>query len=96
MEILGIPIGQLTINGLALIAIGLVLTGFITGKILPVKTHEREIAVERERTADYKELWQIANKRGDVMETVAEDLVIVGENVNRLLNSLPPLKEGGS
>jgi hypothetical protein len=91
-EVLGIPIGQLTINGLALLAIALVVTGLLTGRLVPVKTHEREIAVERERTADFRELWNIANRRGDVMETVAEDLVVVGENVNKLLKALPPAK----
>lgn len=94
MDILGIPIGQLTINGLALVAIGLVVTGLITGRLVPVKTHEREIAVERERTADFRDLWNIANQRGDVMETVAEDLVVVGENVNKLLKALPQPKRG--
>lgn len=92
-ELLGIPIGQLTINGLALLAIALVVVGLITGRLVPARTHEREIAVERERTADFRDLWNIANRRGDVMETVAEDLVVVGENVNKLLKALPPVKE---
>lgn len=95
-EILGIPLGQLTINGLALLAIGLVTVGLIRGFLIPKTTHLEAVARERERAAEFKELWNIANKRGDVMETVAEDLVTVGENVNRLLKALPPLQEGGS
>lgn len=93
-ELLGIPIGQLTINGLALVAIALVIFGLARGLLVPKSTHLEAIARERERTSDYKELWNIANRRGDVMETVAEDIVIVGENVNKLLKALPQPKEG--
>jgi hypothetical protein len=88
-QLFGIPIGQLTVNGLALVAIGLVVTGFITGRIIPLRTHNRELAAANERTADFRELWQVADKRGDVIESVAEDLVIVGENMNKVLKALP-------
>lgn len=93
-DFFGIPIGQLTINGLALLAIATVVTGYATGFLVPKRTHERELQRADERTADWRELWQIANQRGDVMESVAEDLVVVGENVNKLLKGLPPLTEG--
>lgn len=94
-ELFGIPVGQLTINGLALLAIALVVTGYASGFLVPKRTHERELAQADERTEDWRELWQIANQRGDVMESVATDLVVVGENVNKLLNALPPAKGEG-
>jgi hypothetical protein len=94
VEIFGIPVGQLTINGLALLAIATVVTGYATGFLVPKRTHDRELDQEARRTADWKELWSIANQRGDVMESVATDLVVVGENVNKLLQSLPPAKGG--
>ncbi len=95
-EFLGIPIGQLTINGLALVAIALVIFGLARGLLVPKSTHTEIVGRADQRAADYKELWEIANRRGDVMEAVAEDLVTVGENVNKLLKALPPLREGGS
>jgi len=65
------------------------------GELIPQITAERELASEKRRADEFKELWQIQDKRGDVLETVAEDLVVVGENVNKLLKSLPsPSQEG--
>lgn len=91
-EILGIPIGQLTLQGIALLGIAAVVIGLARGWLVPKSTHLEVVGRADQRAADYKELWDIANKRGDVMESVAEDLVVVGENVNKLLTALPPAK----
>ena len=65
------------------------------GELVPRITHEEGIAREKETTSVYKELWQISDKRGDVMESVAGDIVVIGENLNRVVKALPsPLPEG--
>jgi hypothetical protein len=89
VDIFGIPIGQLTVNGLALLAIALVVVGLITGRLIPVSTHNREVKAATDRGNEFRELWQVADRRGDVMESVAEDIVVVGENLNKVLKALP-------
>lgn len=93
MEIFGIPVGQLTINGLALIAIGIVIFGLARGLLIPRSTHRELVERADQRAEDYKEIAATERRRGDVQESIATDLVVVGENVNKLLKSLP-LKGG--
>lgn len=91
-DFLGIPLGQLTINGLALLAIALVVFGLARGLLVPKSTHLEIVGRADKRADDYKDLWGVERRRGDVMESVSTDLVIVGENVNKLLKALPPAK----
>jgi len=66
------------------------------GELVPRITHEREVDRADQRAADYKELWQISDKRGNVMEGVAEDIVIIGENLNKVIKALPAPGGGAS
>lgn len=60
-----------------------------SGDLVPRKNHEEAMRRADQRTDDYKELWQISDKRGDVMEGVASDIVVIGENLDKVLKSLP-------
>jgi hypothetical protein len=65
------------------------------GDLVPRITHDRELARERQRGDDFKEMWQVSDKRGDVMEQVAGNIVTIGENMDHLLKSLPTPNGGG-
>jgi len=59
------------------------------GDLVPRITHTEAIKREHDRAEDYKEMWKIQDQRGDVMEDIAEDIVVIGENLNKVLKSLP-------
>jgi translation initiation factor 6 (eIF-6) len=88
-ELLGIPLGQLTLNVICLGGIGAMLFGMLRGLIIPKSTHDRELARADQRAEDYRMLWEVANKRGDKLEEVAEDVVVIGETMGNLLRALP-------
>lgn len=80
--LLGMPIGQLTLSGIALGAIALLVIGLLRGLVIPKATHEREIAQANQRAEDYKEALAISEKRGDVLEQI-------GVSVTKLLDAIP-------
>lgn len=79
----------LTINSLALAVIALVVVSVVRGWLVPRHTHERELEQANQRAADYKELYQTADKRADILEEVAGDIVTVGETMTKVLKALP-------
>lgn len=81
-DILGIPIGQLTLSGIALAAIAFLVVALMRGLLIPKSTHERELAQSDRRAEDYKEALAISEKRGDTLEQI-------GVTVVRILNALP-------
>ena len=87
-DILGIPIGQLTLSGIALAAIAFMVIGLFKGWVIPKSTHDRELEQANQRVADYKEALTISEKRGDTLEQI-------GVTVDKLLNALPKPPRGG-
>lgn len=81
-DILGVPLGQLTLSGIALAAIALLVTGLFRGWVIPKGTHERELDQANQRAEDYKEALAISEKRGDVLEQI-------GVSVTKLLDAIP-------
>lgn len=68
-----------------------------TGKLIPRDTHVDVVKRADQRAEDFKLLWETADKRGDVMEGVASDIVVIGENLDKVLKSIPaPPLEGRS
>lgn len=88
-SVLGIPIGQLTLSGIALAAIAFMVIGLLRGWLIPKSTHEREIGQEHQRALDYKELYETADKRATVLEDQ------IGATVTKVLNALPVPKKTG-
>ena len=96
-ELLGIPVGSLTLNGIALVAIALTVFGLIRGWLVPSSTVKRELQRADQRADDYKELWQVADQRADTLQLIAGDVVVIGETMNKVLKSLPgPYQEGSA
>lgn len=67
-DILGIPLGQLTLNGLAVLAISAVVFALIRGLLIPKSTHERELEQVNQRADEWKEAFTVSDKRGDTLE----------------------------
>lgn len=82
-EVLGIPLGQLTLSTIALAAIAFTVIGLQRGWLIPKNTHERELGQADKRADDYKELYETSDKRATLLEEQ------IGKTVVKILNALP-------
>lgn len=87
---------QLTPISLCLTAIALIITSFARGWIVSRFTVETLLGVQNlrieeaiKRGDDYKLAWELAEKRADILQKLVVELKVVGESVDKLLNSLP-------
>lgn len=98
LELLPWPVQLGVIGFLILVIVTLVVRrerAISRGDLVPKETHEREMKAERTRGDEMRDLWKISDRRADVMESVAGDIVVIGENLDKLLQALPVSREEG-
>ena len=87
---------ELWIQGGALAALVLVLVMLIrytaSGKIVPLTTHERELAAATKRGDDYKTAWEKADARADEYQQMFKQLLTYAEATDKILKSLPSVQ----
>jgi hypothetical protein len=77
MELLGIPAATLVQGGLGSFGILAILL-ILTGRLIPIRTHEREMAREQQRGDDWHAAWQATEQRADEQQgQLAEILMAV-------------------
>lgn len=97
-EILGIPLSVATPSALALSAIAIIVLSFVRGWIMSKFAVEQVlqasaslITQSNARADEYKQLYLTEKERGDVLQSVVEELKIVGKSTAKILESLPPI-----
>jgi hypothetical protein len=77
MELLGIPATTIVQGGLGAVGL-LAVLAILTGRLIPLRTHEREMAREQKRGDDWHAAWQATEQRADESQgQLAEILTFV-------------------
>lgn len=77
MELLGIPAATIVQGGLGTVGVLSILL-ILTGRLIPIRTHEREMAREQARGDDWHAAWQATEQRADeTQEQLSEILAFV-------------------
>lgn len=77
MELLGIPPAVIIQGGLGAVGVLSILL-ILTGRLIPIRTHEREMAREQQRGDDWHAAWQATEQRADeTQEQLNEILMFV-------------------
>lgn len=77
MELLGIPAATIVQGGLGTFGL-LAILAILTGRLIPIRTHEREMAREQQRGDDWHAAWQATEQRADEhQEQLTEILMFV-------------------
>lgn len=102
MEIIDTIVGSpLTPISLSLAAISLIITSFARGWIVSRFTVEQLLGVQNLRIAeaikrgdDYKAAWELSEKRGDILQSMVDQLAGVAVTVDKVLTALPAPHSG--
>lgn len=77
MDLFGIPAGTIVQGGLGTIGLLSILL-ILTGRLIPVRTHEREMAREQKRGDDWHAAWEATEQRAEERDgQLGEILAIV-------------------
>lgn len=77
MELLGIPATAIVQGGLGTFGVLSILL-ILTGRLIPIRTHDREMLREQQRGNDWHAAWQATEKRADeTQEQLNEILTFV-------------------
>ena len=90
-------VAGLVVQGGALAALVFILVLLIrytaSGKIIPLATHERELAAANKRGDDYKAAFEKADARADEYQQLFQKLLTYAEATDKILKALPIPKE---
>lgn len=67
MELLGIPATTIVQGGLGTVGL-LAILAILTGRLIPLRSHEREMAREQKRGDDWHAAWQATDQRADEVQ----------------------------
>ena len=84
-------LGEYSIMGVLLMVIVWFIYAIITGRLVPRKTLEDQ----KETTSTFEAAWKTERERADQFSGMVTDLKVVGENMEKVLNSLPVPDSGG-
>lgn len=92
---------QLTPITLCLSSIALIVTAFARGWVVSKFQVETLLSIQNlrideanKRADDYKTAWELSEKRAEVLQSLVDQLAVVGVSVNKILTALPAPRTG--